>query len=354
MTPTIDDFRNKDNIQIKEEIVDGLAFYIVSYIYNDSALWKDPINLEGRGLTFDVNGNIVSRTMEKFFNINENQFTQLKDLDFEDAQYFEKVDGSMITGIIVNDNVHWKTKKSFYSEVAQSCQKDFGGINQYTNCVHICVNWDTGPWTPIFEYTSPGNRVVIDYGIEPKLTLLAIRHNVTGEYAPYEVLETFKFQGVPVVKRYSQKSIVDVLQEDSDNREGYVVLLKSGQRVKAKFPSYLSKHRSLDSFNARTIATMVIDETIDDMKPLWPVERLQIAEQIESIVVKEFDALRSVVYNLYKSWEGMELRDIGKQYSTHSQFHPAIQIFKGKDETKILKEHYMSLRVANFSTKQLW
>jgi RNA ligase len=355
MTPTLDDFRNKDGINIKEEIVNGETFYIVSYMFNDSNLWKDPVNLEARGITFDSNGNIVCRPFEKFFNINENQFTQLKDLNFSNAHYYDKLDGSMITGVLVHEKLFFKSKKSFYSDVALECQKHFANDLRYISIHQITKLWRGGAWTPIFEFTSPMNMIVIDYGIEPKLTLLAIRNNITGEYISYDILKTFRdYDNIPVVEEYDVDSIQDILSQDIDGREGYVIELATGQRVKAKFPSYLTKHRTLDSFNAKNLAMMVIDELSDDMKPYLSPERLLILETIEDIVHKEFDIIRNIVYNLYQEWQGMELREIGIKYNTHPQFHPAIQIFKGKDDTSVLKKYYKDFRIEQFSTRQLW
>lgn len=358
MTPTLDDFRNKDGIQIKEEIVNGEQFFIVSYIYNDSELWKDPVNLEARGITFDANGNIVSRPFEKFFNINENQFTQIKDLDFIDATYWDKLDGSMITGVLVKGKLFFKTKKSFYSDVALECQKHFGNDPRYINIHHITKRWKSGAWTPIFEFTSPMNRVIIDYGMEPKLTLLAIRNNLTGEYIDYKILKTFEdYDNIPVVQKYDVNTIQDILEQDIDGREGYVIQLASGQRVKAKFPSYLTKHRTLDSFNLRTLATLILEDCSDDMKPILVDARLTILEEIEKVIHKELDILKTVVYNLVNEWEfdKLELRDIGTKYSSHPQFSPAIRIFKRLgDPDDIIKQHYKSLRIDTFSCKPLW
>lgn len=359
MTPKLSDFQNKDGIQIKEEIVDGNLFYIVSYIYNDSELWRDEVNFEARGLTFDSTGKIVSRPFEKFFNINENQFTQFKDLDFTDAEYFEKLDGSMITGLIIDgvqngERLHFKTKKSFYSDVALECNKDFAEDGRY-------VNFITGAQgnnkTPIFEYTSPMNRVILDYGMEPKLTLLAIRDNESGEYATYFTLDLMsKFYDIPLAKKYDHSSIVDVMGQDEDGREGYVIYLKSGQRVKAKFPSYLSKHRVLDNFNMRTIANMIVDECSDDMKPLLTPERLKLLEKIEKNVLYDLGCVGERIKYLISLWveDGLSIPEIGKQYSNEKFFHPAIQIFKGKDFDETVKKFYKKQYVETFSTKPLW
>lgn len=355
MTPKIEDFIGKENIAVKTETVNGHNFTIVSYIFNDNELWHDAINYEARGITFDSNGKIIMRPFEKFHNLNGHNTTQYKDLDFTDSTFYNKKDGSMITGTIIDNQLFFKTKKSFYSEVAQFCQRDFGNDQRYIDLIKECQKADL---TPIFEYTSPNNRIVIDYGNEPQLTLLAIRDNISGSYATKDMLKLYSTMwSIPLIELYDNMTIIDALNESKkigQNVEGFVVELKSGQRVKIKYDEYLAKHGTLERFNAKNIATMVIDEIIDDFKVLIDPARLGVVEAIENTVLMEFDIIRNVVYNLYQKWYGMELRDIGKQYSDHPQFHPAIQIFKGKDDTEVLKKYFKSFRIEQYPTTQLW
>lgn len=354
MIPKLSDFQYKDNIAIKEEIVGGKPFYIVSYIFNDPELWKDPINLEARGITFDADGNIASWPFEKFFNLNENQFTQFKDLDFEGAYYYEKLDGSLITPVVVDGKVYYKTKKSFYSDVAKSCQKDFGDNEIYNDFIREIMEEEC---TPIFEYTSPMNRVVVDYGDDPKLTLLAIRHNDTGKYVFRHAVESYaRNYDIPLVKLYDNASIQDIMKEDNYNREGYVIRLMSGQRVKVKFPSYLTKHHALDRLTERNIAEMVLGECIDDFKALVEPRHLPKIEAIETKVVKQLEEIKTTVECMIKRWvkEEFSLAKIGKLYSENSYFNCAIMVYKGRDIDEMVKKHYTTKFLPNLDNIQLW
>lgn len=111
-------FREDKRVIFKEEIVASKKFTIVFYQIADNEYWYLPLAKETRGHTFDEDGNLVSGTFEKFFNLNENGFTLQNELDFTNARFFDKVDGSMITSIVIKGKVHLKTKKSFYSDVA--------------------------------------------------------------------------------------------------------------------------------------------------------------------------------------------------------------------------------------------
>lgn len=354
-TPKLSDFQNKENVYIKTEIVDGQEFTICSYIYNDNSFFNDPVNVECRGITFDKHGNIVIRPFEKFFNLNGSQWTLFDDLDFNNAIYSIKYDGSLINPLIINDKLYFKTKKTFMGDVAQECNKYFGNDEQYYK---ITKELMLKGYTASYEFTSPMNRVVIDYGNEPKLTLLAIRDNITGKYLPMSVVGFWAdFHNIPCAEYYENSDIMDIMNRDIDNEEGYVAILQSGQRVKIKFPSYVAKHGTLDRFHAKNIAGLVVDELIDDFKVLMidnPV-RLNIINNIEQVVLNEIEIYSAVINNLVQEWQGKTLREIGMNYNSHPQFNPAILIFKGLGEPDtIIKEYYKRVRLEQFSSKNLW
>ncbi len=351
------DFENKipkDNIKIKQEIVEGNVYNIVHYIYNNNETFNDPKLLESRGIVFDENGKIVSRPFEKFFNFNGSQFTLEKDLDFTDSEFYLKLDGSLLTFVSINGKIFAKTKKSFYSDVAIQCQKDFGNDYRYKNltCKFKDISF-------LYEYTSPMNRVVIDYGSTPQLTLLAARWNNSGNYlSRFDLEDIAMIYNIPLVTKFDLFSIFDAIAEshnETSQIEGFVAVLKSGQRVKLKCDPYLAKHRVLDEFNARNLATLIVKDCSDDLKPVLSPERKIILEHMEKIILKELEIYSSVVYNLVNEWEGKSLREIGTTYSKHPQFSPAINIFKNLgDSDTIVKESYLRQRVEKFSTKPIW
>ena len=315
-------------------------------------------NVQSQRITFNQNKEIVSRPFEKFFNLGENQFTQHKDLDFVDAEFYDKLDGSMITSVIAGNKVTFKTKKSFYSDVAVSCQKDFGDNDHYN---WFCVDLAESNYTPIFEYMAPSNRIVIDYGSEPKLTLLAIRDNATGEYIDRDdVVRLAHGYKIPLVKKYNKDTtITDILKnienDDSANLEGYVCVLKSGQRVKMKFPAYLLKHKTLERINEKNIAEMVLEECIDDFKVIVDPKFIPIIETIEHKVFGDLLQIKAIVTQLISyEWVGKSLRDIGMNYSNHPQFNPAIQAYKGKNLDDCVKSYFMAQYLPNYSSIQLW
>lgn len=140
------------------------------------------IRRECRGIIFDsFTGDIVRRPYHKFFNVNEREETQSHLIDLSNPHVIlEKLDGSMIVPFIdTNSKLVWGTKmvaQDFHQMIehfVKSSDIDYEGF---------CLNLINSGYSPIFEWTHPQKRIVIDYGKEPTLILTAVRHMITGNY----------------------------------------------------------------------------------------------------------------------------------------------------------------------------
>lgn len=139
------------------------------------------IRRELRGIIFDSKtGDIIRRPLFKFFNINERDETQLHNLDFSKEHWVDtKLDGSMIAVFMHEDEIVYGTKMvapDFHELVKKFV--DASDIDYEGFCRKVIAEG----YTPIFEFMHPQKRIVIDYGMEPALTLLAVRHMVTGQF----------------------------------------------------------------------------------------------------------------------------------------------------------------------------
>lgn len=140
------------------------------------------IRRELRGIIFDKEGKIICRRLHKFFNVNERAETQTDKIDISRPHVIlEKLDGSTITPIPVDGNIRWGTKMGI-TEVALGAEEFVAKNPQYQELAKWCI--ENGK-TPIFEWISRKQRIVIDYENDD-LVLIAIRDNITGEYMPYE------------------------------------------------------------------------------------------------------------------------------------------------------------------------
>jgi tRNA splicing ligase len=212
------------------------------YNYNASAqyekVWNE-VTLNCRGLILDENFNIIARPFKKFFNYGENQDLQLP---IESFEVFEKMDGSL--GILYwhNDLPFIATRGSFYSDQALKATELLQ--NKYKASIALLDRTKTY----LFEIIYPQNRIVVNYGTEEMLVLLAIVDLQSGKDYPLVDI------GFPVVKKYDGLTDIAALQKlNTENKEGFVLKYESGYRVKVKFEEYLRIHRIVTNVSSKTI-----------------------------------------------------------------------------------------------------
>lgn len=218
------------------------------------------IRREFRGMIFDKDGKLISRPLHKFFNYGEHPDTS-EGVDWSSALFLEKLDGSMVRPIKLDGKIRWATKNGI-TEMSEPIEEWLEYLPEYEvfaeNCIEINV-------TPIFEWCSPDNQIVIKYN-EPKLILLAIRDNKTGVYFGYDQLERLsnRFK-IPVVQKFSG-SIEDV--KAMTDGEGIVAYTNKGI-LKVKSDWYVQLHRAKEAATRPVDIIRLINENkLDDILPL--------------------------------------------------------------------------------------
>lgn len=346
-------------IEGREDIREFIAdmgdhrFRTVCYMIATDDTFTEPMRRECRGIVFDdKTGKLLARPFHKFFNINEgadNHVNVIANSVIESV--LEKLDGSLITPVVIDRCVYFKTKKAFESpaalmakDVALDCHYDL--IRHEDDC----------GYTPMFELTSPDAMIVVPYA-SPSLTLIASRNIKTGEYRTYEnlcaIAESF---GTPVVKAVNfngtTRELIDQNWKDQ-GKEGLVLVLESGQRVKLKTEWYCDIHHVMTFWRERDIAKACVNETIDDLISMIPKEDMR---QAAMKVKRKFDELYygfiREVKDLAKEIEEMEPRARYIAYGDHPFFKQACNELKGIEidykelyRTRLLKEDFGLHRV---------
>jgi RNA ligase len=329
---SFDHLRTDPRVAFKRETVGGKDVVIVAYMIADKEFWDQEMALETRGAVFDAEtGFCLSRPFEKFFNVGERDETQMHRLNFENARVFEKRDGSMITPALINGKIYLKSKKSFFSDVAKAAQ-EVASPYILELCRACCTNF----LTPIFEFTHPDHKIVIDYGVKPKFVLLAIRRNDTGDYLDVETVRCLASSyGIEYIREFdlTAEEIVDQMKT-LQNFEGYVITLADGRRVKMKTDWYLRNHRVMTGLRIRDVAEAVADETIDDLKSALSLDGKDLTpiEEIEHRVVTEIDQIRVETEALLNSIRLLPTRkEAALKYGKHENFGLAMKLYDGKE-----------------------
>lgn len=327
-----DQLRNHPMIRFKVEEVNGVPIGIISYMISDKELWENDLALEARGIAFDVlTGQCICLPLNKFFNVGESTDTQTDLIKDQFVECFEKRDGSMVTPVLVNGKLFWKTKKSFFSDVAVLAQSMVP--DNVTELAWYCQLFKL---TPIFEFTHPDSRIVLDYSGEPNFTLIAIRDTVNGKYLSWEKVESIAklHENVPTVKKY-EKTWSEIL-DDVDNKkdiEGYVLVLKDGRRVKIKTKWYLDMHHTMTDLRERDAVEAILNETIDDMKSLLSSQGmdLTVIEELESLVATEIASIREEVNAIIMSCSNKSIKEVAIEMKGHPLFSLIMSEKRGKE-----------------------
>lgn len=273
---------------LQQNITDGLVAAqkhpeLDLYIYNYTAKvqyersWNE-ITLICRGLILDTAYNVIARPFPKFFNLGELDELQIPELDFE---VYEKMDGSL--GILYwhKGQPYMATRGSFTSLQAQKANEMLHG--KYKDCL---VNLDQDK-TYLFEIIYPENRIVLDYGDNEELVLLAIVETETGREFPVKDL------GFPVVKRYEGiKDIAAIREMNDDTKEGFVIRFANNFRLKVKFKEYLRLHRIVTQISSVDIWEYLSSgQSFDEVLEKVPDEFYQWVKKIRAGLLEQYSAI---------------------------------------------------------------
>jgi RNA ligase len=275
---------------------------IFIYNYTQKAqfdrMWNNE-TLSCRGLIMDKDYNIVARPFKKFFNLEE-IINRGEQLPIEDFVITEKMDGSL--GIIywIGDKPYLATRGSFVSEQAI----------EGTKILHeryLEGNWNK-QYTYLFEIILPWNRIVVDYKEVRDIFLLAVVHTQTGEETNDWLWK--HHYDFPVVRHNEGIKDVTKLKElQEDNKEGFVIRYKNGNRYKVKFDEYVRLHRLITMVNARSIWDLLRNEQpFDELLERVPDEFYEWVKKTKKDLEEEFRLIEKVCLSHYAKLKNLSTR----------------------------------------------
>lgn len=232
------------------------------------------IRRECRGLIFDKSGKLISRPFHKFFNVGERVDTQIENINLNAIHVLmEKMDGSMIRPLVL-DNVLQLGTKMGVTDIANEAKKLLTEIQSEW----LYEMFFMGK-TPLFEYISPTNKIVIQYG-EPKLILLGVRDNLTGVYSlpsnsPFETVKVYGSMQGNLDEYIARARLLE-------GREGDIIRFADGHMVKMKNDWYVRIHKTKDMIQTeRHILNIIMSQELDDLLPILDEEDVKTVKDYE-------------------------------------------------------------------------
>lgn len=261
------------------------------------------VRRECRGLIFDTKtGDLISRPYHKFFNAGERDETQVNKINlYEPHVVLEKLDGSMIRPIPTKEGFRLATKAGI-TDVAMNAEVFVANKPHYATFINLCISQET---TPIFEWVSRKNRIVVDYP-EDNLILTAIRDNRNGSYVEYESMKrSASHLNIPVVKAVDGLAVqnIDLFVKqvrEWDDGEGVVIRFDNGHMVKVKADDYVLRHKSKDAINQeKNVIETILDDAVDDLIPLLTPDDAERVKSFQNAFWASVDDLASEMADLY-------------------------------------------------------
>jgi len=212
----------------------------------------DEITLMCRGLVTDTEGNIVARPLNKFFNYEELLSTN----SVPKGPYivYEKLDGSYIQVFTYNGEMVISSRGSFTSDqvsmTEEVIEETWGKLERELILRRSNINF-------IFELIHPQNRIVVDYNNKKKLVLLSAVRKDGKEilpdlfYATFNTPESYTFE--------NEADYSSIKNSIPDDKEGYVLLFDSGERMKIKGEEYFRLHKIVTRTSSKDIWKALIE-----------------------------------------------------------------------------------------------
>lgn len=232
-----------------------------------------PLTLMCRGLVTDIEGNIVARCMEKFFNVEEHEQKDEQLPPLSEATITPKLDGSMVLGFVYQGEQVFCTRGSFKSEQA--------GAAEALSLYYSGKDWMYPNRTYVFEYVGPDNRVVVYYP-NNALVLLTVIDTDTGKEE--ENLADVTEWGGPFIRPLPAIDDIKAFkQQNPENAEGIVLhWRKRGLRAKLKYPRYVELHRLMTGTNEKRVWEYLKDgKNLKELYANTPDEFYQWIREIE-------------------------------------------------------------------------
>lgn len=230
-----------------------------------------------RGLILNrTTGDVVARPFEKIFNWGEEYENVIMPLGHDVKRITEKMDGSLgilyrpVKNIIGSRRLLVATRGSFESDQAKWATERLYYYHMMTD------NWLPKECTLLFEIIYPENRIVVDYGNQRMLVLLAARSTETGEYYDSEFIAQVacRYDFITVAYHSMPRNaheIATLVRNWDNGREGVVAEFADGSRWKFKADAYVQVHRLLNRLSFKRILEAVREGVIDDTLPLLPL-----------------------------------------------------------------------------------
>lgn len=256
---------------------------------------------QSRGMIIDLKKErCVHYPLDKFFRIDEIEENRSSNLPKDQSvEIAEKIDGSMLSCFMNDENVIFASKGGFDTEPTKRAEII---AERYNLC-----SLDFKRFSYVFEVVYPENRFpqgmgIIDYGRLEDIFLVGMRDKLTNEPLSYKSIgQHAREKGLksPESNNLTLEEVLPILEVDAPiNREGYVARFENGRYVKIKYPSYNRTSKIMhDIWKNRVIKRW--SKMDDNQKRDYLKSVLGHFKKIAEEHIQRYDRLKGDLYNFF-------------------------------------------------------
>lgn len=246
---------DQENFLIREKVIEGRTCVLVNSKHI-APHWNAQ-NIIYRASMWDKETLLpVSLGFKKFFNWTERDDLIPPPSSTSNVRLIEKIDGSCLIFSKFQDKFIIRTRGSFSVFDLDNGHEVYQLLNKYPNITKRMMDG----FSYLFEWVTPTQRIVIDYGNEPDLYLIGcIDHENYRMLEQAELNKLASHMNVPRPKYFQFNTLEEMLATTDAlvGQEGICAYYNYGQSIKkVKSAWYLSLHRMKDKVH---LITHVVD-----------------------------------------------------------------------------------------------
>lgn len=233
---------DRTQFMVHEHVVAGEVVYLVQPVPFGTN-WNQT-NKIFRSSLWNFDGELISAGFPKFTNWGENPEHFPVPASLKNAVVMEKMDGSLLIVSKYKGEYILRTRGTVdASMLANGHELE---LFKSTVLTKLVDNNDTWDYSVLFEWLSPVNKIVLNYGEEPSWRLIGFVNHINYALAQQDMLDAMATKyGLLRPETYSFPSVEQLMQdvEQWKGKEGVVIYSKNDQVLhKVKGAWYLALH----------------------------------------------------------------------------------------------------------------
>ena len=342
---------------VHEHSLNGEIVYLIQPQHIGTKWTQD--NKHMRSVVVNYAGEVISAGFPKFTNYGENPDHFPVPNSLKHCTVVEKLDGSLLIVSKYNGQYILRTRGT----VDASTMANGHELEIFKNTIlsKLADNNDTWDYSVLFEWLSPINKIVLNYGDEPSWRLIGFINHINYSLAQQDMLDAMaKKYGFDRPPTYTFSSVEDLLKDVDQwrGKEGVVVYSKNDQMLhKVKGAWYLALHHMKSELsNIEKVIDVWLEQGMPDYQTfynyIFTTFDYELAEQCRGMISRICDAKKEVdlivsgmnefVNNRLKTLPTRKLQ-AEQVISAYGNTNRASFLFKLLDGKSLGKEEYKKL-----------